>query len=53
MVILLSPRVKRRKDIKILNTFIISDLTLSLKKPAYKTMPPYLILHVFATPLSL
>jgi hypothetical protein len=52
-VILLSPRVKRRRDIKIPNAATISDLTLSLKKPAYKTTRPYLILRAPITPSSL
>jgi hypothetical protein len=53
MVILLSPRVKRYKDIKIPNTSAISNQTLSLKKSAYKTILPYLIPYAPITPSSL
>jgi hypothetical protein len=52
-VILVSPRVKRHRDTKIPNTTTISDLTLSLKKPVYKTTRPYLIPRALITPSSL
>jgi hypothetical protein len=52
-IILLSPRVKRHRDTKIPNITIISDLTLSSKKPAYKTTRPYLTPRAPITPLSL
>jgi uncharacterized membrane protein YhaH (DUF805 family) len=47
IIILLSLRVKRHKDIKIPNIITISNITLFLKKLAYKTILPYLILRVF------
>jgi hypothetical protein len=52
-VILLSPRVKRHRDTKIPNTSTISDQTPSLKKLAYKTIPPYLTPRAPVTPSSL
>ena len=52
-VISLSPRVKRRRDTKILNASAISNQTPSSKKPAYKTIPPYLTPRAPITPLSL
>jgi hypothetical protein len=52
-VILLSLRVKRRRDTKIPNTSAISDQTLFLKKPAYKTTPPYFIPRALVTLSSL
>jgi hypothetical protein len=53
IVILLSPRVKRRRDTKIPNATTISDLTLSSKKPARGTTPWHLILRAPITPSSL
>jgi hypothetical protein len=52
-IILLSLKIKRHRDIKILNTSAISDQTLSLKKLAHKTTPPYLTPRAPITPLSL
>ena len=52
-VILLSPRVKRRRDTKIPNATTTSDLTLSSKKPARGTTPRHLILRAPITPSSL
>jgi hypothetical protein len=53
IVILLSPRVKRRRDTKIPNATIVGGVTLSLKKPAYRTMPSYSILRVPIMPSPL
>jgi hypothetical protein len=52
-VILLSPRVKRRRDTKIPNATTISDLTLSSKKPARGTTPRHLTLRAPITSSSL
>jgi hypothetical protein len=52
-VILLSPRVKRRRDTKIPYAIDSSNLTLPSKKPARGIPPLYLAPRAFVTPSSL